>query len=62
MIFVMNDDGVLTMAEATPQGYRQLARAKVLPGHESWAPLAIAGGRLLARDLTSMVCLDVAAR
>ena len=62
LIFVMNDDGVLTLVEATAAGYRQLARAKVLDGHESWGPMAIAGGRLLVRDLTRMVCLDVRAR
>jgi len=60
MIFAMDDEGVLTLAEATTEGYRQLARAKVLPdGHETWAPLAIAGGRLLVRDLKKLVCLDV---
>jgi len=59
MIFVMNDTGVLTLAEATPQGYRRLARAKVLAGHESWGPMAVAGGRLILRDLTRMICIDV---
>jgi hypothetical protein len=33
-----------------------------LAGPEAWAPLAIAGGLLLARDVTTMVCLDVRAR
>jgi outer membrane protein assembly factor BamB len=55
----MNDDGVLTMAEASPAGFKMLARAKVLDGHETWAPLAIAGGRLIVRDLERLVCLDV---
>ncbi|MBI3945336.1 MAG: PQQ-like beta-propeller repeat protein [Armatimonadetes bacterium] len=59
LIFVMNDSGLLTLAEATPGGYRQLAQARVLQGHDSWGPLALAGDRLLARDLTRMVCLDV---
>jgi outer membrane protein assembly factor BamB len=58
-IFVMNDDGLLTLAEASPTGYRPLAKERVLHGHDSWAPLALAGGRLLARDLTQMICLDV---
>ena len=60
MIFVMDDEGVLTLAEATSEGYKQLARAKVLAdAHETWAPLALAGGRLLVRDLRKLVCLDV---
>ena len=55
----MNDDGEMTMAQATPDGFRQLAHAKVLDGHDAWGPMAIAGSRLLVRDLTGMVCLDL---
>ncbi len=59
MIFVMDDHGVLTLLEATPTAYRQLARAKVLTGVDSWAPMVIAGGRLIVRDSKTMKCLDV---
>ena len=59
LVYVMSDDGVLTMAEASPKGYKQLGRAQVLDGHDAWGPMAMAGGRLLVRDLTRMVCLDV---
>ena len=61
MIYAMDDNGTLTLAEAATAGYKQLARAKVLDGHDAWAPLALADGRLIARDTTQMVCLDVAA-
>ena len=61
LIYAIDDAGVLTLAAASPDGYRQHAQAKVLPGRDSWGPLAIAGGRLIARDLTTMVCLDVSA-
>jgi outer membrane protein assembly factor BamB len=59
MIYVMDDSGLLTLAEATSSGYVELGRAKVLEGHESWGPMAIASGRLIVRDLKRMVCLDV---
>ncbi len=59
LIYVMNDTGRLTLAEATPDGYRQLAQAQVLDGNDSWGPMALAAGRLLVRDLTRMMCLDV---
>jgi len=59
-MYVMNDIGVLTLAEATPSGYVQLAEAKVLEGPDSWGPMAIASGRLILRDLNQMICLDVA--
>ena len=58
-IFVMDDSGNLTMAQAAPDGFKPLAKAKVLDGHDSWGPMAIAGGRLIVRDLTRMVCLDL---
>jgi outer membrane protein assembly factor BamB len=59
LLFSMNDSGLLRLIEATPQKYHLLGQAQVLKGRESWAPLALAGGRLLARDLTRMVCLEV---
>jgi outer membrane protein assembly factor BamB len=58
-IFVLDDTGQLTMAQATADGFRPLAQAKVLDGHDAWGPLALAGGRLIVRDLTRMVCLDL---
>ena len=59
LIYVMNDSGLLTLAVASPDGYNQLAQAQVLDGHDSWGPMAMAGGRLIVRDLTRMVCVDV---
>jgi outer membrane protein assembly factor BamB len=59
LIYLLNDSGVLTLVEATSAGYTQLGRVKVLDGIESWAPMAIASGRLMVRDLTRMVCLDI---
>jgi outer membrane protein assembly factor BamB len=60
LMFLLNDEGWLTLAEVNPASYRQLAKARVLLGHDSWAPMALVNGRLLARDMTQMVCLDVA--
>jgi len=62
MLFALNDSGLLRLLEATPQKYNFLAQAQVLKGRESWGPMALANGRLFARDLTRLVCLDVAAR
>jgi outer membrane protein assembly factor BamB len=59
MLFLLDDDGTLTLVEANPKEYRQLGQAQVLQGHDAWGPLALAGTRLIARDLTQMVCLDV---
>jgi outer membrane protein assembly factor BamB len=59
LLFVMDDEGTLSIAEASPAGYKQLDQAHVLDGHESWGPMALVAGRLLVRDLTVMRCLDV---
>ena len=61
LVLVMDDHGVLAMAEATPRGYKRLGRHEVFPdGHDAWGPMALVGGRLIVRDMTRMVCLDVA--
>jgi outer membrane protein assembly factor BamB len=59
LIFAMNDAGLLRLIEATPERYKLLGQAQVLKGRESWGPMALADGRLIARDLTRMVCLEV---
>lgn len=59
LIYAVNDSGLLRLIEASPEKYKLLGQAQVLKGRESWGPLALAGGRLLARDLTRLVCLEV---
>lgn len=56
--------GELHLIEATPEAFRLLAKAKVLDakGGQAWAPMALADGRLLVRDLHQLKCLDVRAR
>ena len=58
-LLLLEDNGKLTMIEATAKGYVKLAQAKVLEGKEAWAPMALAGGRLLVRDYGQMKCLDL---
>jgi outer membrane protein assembly factor BamB len=60
LIYILDDNGALTLAEAIPVGYNQLAQAKVLKGPDAWAPMAFASGRLIIRDMNRMVCLDIA--
>ena len=62
VIFAMNDSGLLRLLEATPQKYNLLSQAQVLKGRESWGPMALVDNRLFARDLTRLVCLDVAGK
>jgi outer membrane protein assembly factor BamB len=53
--------GVLRLLEANTSEYRELASAKLLPGHDAWAPMALSNGKLVLRDMTRMICIDVAA-
>jgi outer membrane protein assembly factor BamB len=59
VILAMSDGGILSAIEATPASYKRIAQARVLEGPEAWGPLALAGTRLLARDVHKMVCLEL---
>jgi len=60
LAFALEDEtGTLVLARISPAGWEELARAKVLDGHDAWGPMALAGGRLLVRDLTRLACLEV---
>jgi outer membrane protein assembly factor BamB len=60
MFFALDGDtGKLRLIEAGTAGYNELASAQVLAGEEVWGPMALSDGKLVLRDLTQMVCLDV---
>jgi outer membrane protein assembly factor BamB len=64
VIFALTGDtGELAMIDPSPDGYKELARAKVLDAKDknAWAPLAISDGKLIVRDQHQMKCLDVKA-
>ena len=62
LIFAVNDSGKLRLLEASPARFNLLGEAQPLKGRESWAPMALAGNRLLLRDLTRLVCLDLSGK
>lgn len=62
LIYALNDSGQLSLIEATPTRFNLLGQIQPLVGRESWAPMALADGRLLLRDLTRLICLDVTTR
>jgi outer membrane protein assembly factor BamB len=57
-LIVFSEGGDLVLVEATPEAYRERARAAVLKG-PCWAPPALADGRLYARDQGRLVCWDL---
>ena len=61
MFFILEGKtGMLRLVEASTAAYKELAKAQVLAGHDVWGPMALSDGKLVLRDLTHMVCLDVA--
>jgi outer membrane protein assembly factor BamB len=58
-MFILSDDGTLTMIKPDSKKYVQLARKKLFDGQDAWAPMAIADGYLLLRDSKTMYCLKV---
>ena len=51
--------GMLRLLEASTEGYKELASAQILGGHDVWGPPALSDGKLVIRDFGRMVCLKV---
>jgi outer membrane protein assembly factor BamB len=60
MFFVLEGKtGMLRLIEASTTGYKELGKAQVLNGEDVWGPMALSDGKLVLRDMTKMVCIDV---
>ena len=61
-LFILNDDGTLTIAKASTDRFTILDQKRIIEGQDAWGPIAIADGRLLMRDSKTMVCIDMRAK
>ena len=54
-------NGDIFLIEPSPEGYKELASAKLFSakGKTPWAPLTFSDGKLIVRDSTKMICLDL---
>jgi len=59
-LLALSDTGELFLIKATPAGYTEVAKAKVLSG-KCWSTPVISGGRVYARSTTEAVCVDISA-
>jgi len=60
LIFCMDGKrGNLYLIEPSPEGYKELANARVLRGAKAWSPMALSRGKLIVRNQIEMKCLDV---
>jgi len=58
-IIALSDKGVLVIADASPNGYNEISRAKVLDGL-CWTVPVLSNGKIFARSHPgSLICLDV---
>jgi len=57
-LIALNEEGELLLIEATPEGYKEKARAAVLT-KPCRAGLALANGRLYARDPERLICWNL---
>jgi outer membrane protein assembly factor BamB len=55
--YILNDDGLLTMARVSKDKFEVLSQARILQGPDAWGPIALAGERMLLRDSKTMVCI-----
>ena len=60
-VLALTDAGELVIFDAKPDGYRELARAKVLDG-KCWSTAILSGGRIFARSTKEAVCVDVSGK
>ena len=57
--WILDDDGHLSVLAYDNHTFTRLAAARVLPGVDSWGPIALADGLMIVRDSTSMACLEL---
>ncbi|MFP6886338.1 MAG: hypothetical protein VB997_02205, partial [Opitutales bacterium] len=59
-LVILGDAGELTLAEPSPNGFKELARFQVLGGKDGWTPPSYANGRLYCRsNKGDVVCLEL---
>lgn len=53
-MYILDDEGVLTMMKPDKKKYVQLAQKKIIDGVDAWGPMAVADGYLVLRDSKKM--------
>ncbi len=63
MLYLLSENGVVGLVEATPEGYREKGRFRIpqdsLP---TWAHPIVAGGHLFLRDQDTIYAYDLRAK
>lgn len=60
LFFILEgDSGMLRLVDANTKEYKELSSAQILSGEDVWGPMALSDGKLVIRDMSQMVCLQV---
>jgi outer membrane protein assembly factor BamB len=57
-LVALSDDGQVVLVQASPDGYKELARSKVISG-KCWSTPALCDGRLYVRSTKESACVDL---
>ncbi len=60
-LLAFSDKGLLASVEASPAGFKEIASTQILGGKSTWIVPVLANGRIYARSLENLVCLDAGA-
>ncbi len=58
-MYILDDEGVLTLVKPDKKKYVQLAQKKIIDGVDAWGPMALADGYLVLRDSKKMYGVKV---
>jgi len=63
LLYLLSEDGVVGLAEATPEGYRERSRFSIPSGeYPTWTLPVVANGRLYLREQDTLYAYDVSAK
>ena len=58
-LIVLTESGDLRLVQATPTAYKELAQTRLFDAGPCRAQIALANGRLFARDQKRLVCVEL---
>ncbi len=62
-LYLLSEDGVMGLAEASPAGYKEISRFEISRGEfPTWTPPVIADGKLYLREQDNLYCYDIKAK
>lgn len=62
LLYLLSEGGIVGLAEATPEGYRERSRFSIPSGkYPTWALPVVANGRLYLREQDTLYAYDIAA-